>query len=568
MPTITAVGSACANKSMASQLTAALDGQRTVHDLQYSDDPAIKCDRHDAPKPAVTCCYVLVLSWRVSALRLIAPFDDCTATVAERLTRSLPTKVNRALSPAGSPNFQVGIVPNNVVGWRVFSGISRFPRPFIPANVEITREMGAAARALASQFPAEPLPDPRKRCRWPSVFLGDLPFPSVPTFQCCSIHCFALNGSQYLIVKSRPNLSTHSRVSHGNPRSSIPLEKRIVKSSVLLYGVARTRAHTHTHTPCRMRDMCAHRRTTCAEEVPRRNRVMCAGVFSLDSHSGGPRFGSGITLRTPLNCRSSSGTKGTPHAIISEPCLQMRWDDGYASQCRPYRSLTFVPPQADAVEAAERIFRAVTGTVGTASGGGLAHRRKAPQGCVCVWRAACPWSATEASVLRNADPKPTCFASGHERRQAATPRRDDRSAWGLLASPCLSPDCSIRPWLPGRLPSLAFCRSITYRFYTYRMLTINISAFEASKRVNCKVNSHTKPLATSPLHAIGMLISVTDCLLFLGPTLQNTAKSETSHRRSYTAGRNDLPQVPAQRRTRFRIRGRLRARQGQREKQT
>ncbi|KAJ8894276.1 hypothetical protein PR048_006889 [Dryococelus australis] len=57
------------------------------------------------------------------------------ATVTERLTCSLPAKANRgSLSCRVAPGFShVGIVPDDAVGRRIFSGISSFPRPFIPA---------------------------------------------------------------------------------------------------------------------------------------------------------------------------------------------------------------------------------------------------------------------------------------------------------------------------------------------------------------------------------------------------------------------------------------------------
>ncbi|KAJ8866795.1 hypothetical protein PR048_032656 [Dryococelus australis] len=51
------------------------------------------------------------------------------AKVAERLACSPFTKKIRVQSPAGS----VGIFPDHAVGWRVFSGISRLARLFIPA---------------------------------------------------------------------------------------------------------------------------------------------------------------------------------------------------------------------------------------------------------------------------------------------------------------------------------------------------------------------------------------------------------------------------------------------------
>ncbi|KAJ8871266.1 hypothetical protein PR048_027574 [Dryococelus australis] len=60
--------------------------------------------------------------------------SELRATVAERLERSPPTKANRVQSPAGSTDFRKReIVQDAAVGRWVFSGISRFPRPFIPA---------------------------------------------------------------------------------------------------------------------------------------------------------------------------------------------------------------------------------------------------------------------------------------------------------------------------------------------------------------------------------------------------------------------------------------------------
>ncbi|KAJ8879202.1 hypothetical protein PR048_019808 [Dryococelus australis] len=57
------------------------------------------------------------------------------ATVAERLAHSPFTKENRAQSPVGPlPDFRVWeSCPDDATSWRVFSGISRLPRHFIPA---------------------------------------------------------------------------------------------------------------------------------------------------------------------------------------------------------------------------------------------------------------------------------------------------------------------------------------------------------------------------------------------------------------------------------------------------
>ncbi|KAJ8898277.1 hypothetical protein PR048_003637 [Dryococelus australis] len=85
------------------------------------------------------------------------------ATLAERIARSPPTKVNRAQSPARSPDFRQGeIVPDDAAGRRIFLGNLRFP----------------------------PIPSFRRRSIFTSI---------------------ALIGSQDLAVKTRPNLFTHSR---------------------------------------------------------------------------------------------------------------------------------------------------------------------------------------------------------------------------------------------------------------------------------------------------------------------------------------------------------------------
>ncbi|KAJ8865752.1 hypothetical protein PR048_033273 [Dryococelus australis] len=64
-----------------------------------------------------------------------APFSTpLGASVAERLARSPPTKANQGSIPGRVTEFShVGIVPDDAVSRRVFSGISRFPRLFILA---------------------------------------------------------------------------------------------------------------------------------------------------------------------------------------------------------------------------------------------------------------------------------------------------------------------------------------------------------------------------------------------------------------------------------------------------
>ncbi|KAJ8882312.1 hypothetical protein PR048_014114 [Dryococelus australis] len=61
------------------------------------------------------------------------------ATVAERLATSSPIKAIRVQSRPGHSGFShVGIVADDVDSRRIFSGISRFPRPFIPALLHYT----------------------------------------------------------------------------------------------------------------------------------------------------------------------------------------------------------------------------------------------------------------------------------------------------------------------------------------------------------------------------------------------------------------------------------------------
>ncbi|KAJ8872702.1 hypothetical protein PR048_026315 [Dryococelus australis] len=61
--------------------------------------------------------------------------DGCGAAVDERLDCSPPIRANRIRIPGRvTPGFsQEGIMPNDVPGRRVFSRISRFTRPCIPA---------------------------------------------------------------------------------------------------------------------------------------------------------------------------------------------------------------------------------------------------------------------------------------------------------------------------------------------------------------------------------------------------------------------------------------------------
>ncbi|KAJ8872503.1 hypothetical protein PR048_026109 [Dryococelus australis] len=115
------------------------------HSIAASDDRARPlCDlpwllvgRGKRPRPGscwpISARYFDLADWRCTDdIGLLHPprvYIPCSgATVAERLARSPPTKVNRAQSPAGSPAFgkweSCRTIP---FAGRVFSGISRFP---------------------------------------------------------------------------------------------------------------------------------------------------------------------------------------------------------------------------------------------------------------------------------------------------------------------------------------------------------------------------------------------------------------------------------------------------------
>ncbi|KAJ8874899.1 hypothetical protein PR048_022789 [Dryococelus australis] len=96
-----------------------LEQRRSVHDdKRILDEPTSSCN---------ASCSQYVIHQAILHLSYLVILG---ATVTERLARSPPTNVNRVQSPAGSPGLsQVGIVPDDAVGRRVFSGISRFPAP-------------------------------------------------------------------------------------------------------------------------------------------------------------------------------------------------------------------------------------------------------------------------------------------------------------------------------------------------------------------------------------------------------------------------------------------------------
>ncbi|KAJ8878600.1 hypothetical protein PR048_019181 [Dryococelus australis] len=65
--------------------------------------------------------------------KYVYKYKRMVATLAERLARSPPTKEPGSIPGRVTVFSLAGIVPDDAVGRRVFSGISRFPRPFIPA---------------------------------------------------------------------------------------------------------------------------------------------------------------------------------------------------------------------------------------------------------------------------------------------------------------------------------------------------------------------------------------------------------------------------------------------------
>ncbi|KAJ8896838.1 hypothetical protein PR048_002184 [Dryococelus australis] len=92
-------------------------------------------DRGASTRPKTPACSRSYTAPYSSSLTLISSrdlnFAPRGAAVDERLDFSSPTTANRAQSTATFS--QVGIVPVDAAGWRVFSGISRFPRHGIPA---------------------------------------------------------------------------------------------------------------------------------------------------------------------------------------------------------------------------------------------------------------------------------------------------------------------------------------------------------------------------------------------------------------------------------------------------
>ncbi|KAJ8881299.1 hypothetical protein PR048_017780 [Dryococelus australis] len=105
--------------------------------------------------------------------------------------------------PGHSLILYAGIVPDAVAGGRDFSGISRFPHPYIPASW--VRFSGGVAPGISA------CGNRAGRCRCSAGFLGDLPsLPSLHSGAAPYSPRFTLIGSKILDVKSHPNLFTHS----------------------------------------------------------------------------------------------------------------------------------------------------------------------------------------------------------------------------------------------------------------------------------------------------------------------------------------------------------------------
>ncbi|KAJ8882504.1 hypothetical protein PR048_014315 [Dryococelus australis] len=87
----------------------------------------------DAPRVMLTETRA-VNRYKILQVNAGTQYNQGGATVAEWLACSPPTKGDQGSIPGRVTGFsQLGIVLEEAVGWRVFSGISRFPRPFIPA---------------------------------------------------------------------------------------------------------------------------------------------------------------------------------------------------------------------------------------------------------------------------------------------------------------------------------------------------------------------------------------------------------------------------------------------------
>ncbi|KAJ8897023.1 hypothetical protein PR048_002369 [Dryococelus australis] len=107
--------------------------------LTYELDRRVRA-RQARPKSIAQLMEWLQEEWRrisVDVLQTLVESmpDRMAAVIATRaLNCSPPTKANRVQFPAGSLGYpHVGIVSDDAIGLRVFSGISRFPRPSIPA---------------------------------------------------------------------------------------------------------------------------------------------------------------------------------------------------------------------------------------------------------------------------------------------------------------------------------------------------------------------------------------------------------------------------------------------------
>ncbi|KAJ8865769.1 hypothetical protein PR048_033291 [Dryococelus australis] len=106
---------------------------------------------YNATVPILSCRNVVESATthrkRAPAFFLMISEQVLVTAVAGRLARSPPTEANRAQPPGRVTGLsQVGIVPDDAVGRRVFSGISRFPRPFIPAAAPYSLRPPSSAR--------------------------------------------------------------------------------------------------------------------------------------------------------------------------------------------------------------------------------------------------------------------------------------------------------------------------------------------------------------------------------------------------------------------------------------
>ncbi|KAJ8866425.1 hypothetical protein PR048_032268 [Dryococelus australis] len=221
------------------------------------------------------------------------------AAVAEQSTCSPPNKVNRARSPAVSlPAFsQVGIVADDDASRRVFSGISRLPRPFIPAPLHTGPNLFTHLSMSAGMRKAEETGDPRENLPNSGIIRHDshmrkferdpartdLPVPLGYTGRSyLSIWATRNNG----VIGSRRRWSEASdegAEKTGDPRENPPT------SSIVAHGTRMQNVLDERRSqPMRMNDVCVERRRNARAvetgDPPERENLPTSDIVQYDSH--------------------------------------------------------------------------------------------------------------------------------------------------------------------------------------------------------------------------------------------------------------------------------------------